>query len=85
MFYVYLLKSSKNGDLYVGFSEDLRRRFNDHNAGKVTSTKPNRPWNLIYYEAYRSKKDATKREKQLKMHRAKDDLKIQIEKSISEK
>ena len=84
MYYVYALKSNKNGDLYIGYSEDLKRRFNDHNIGKVQSTKPNRPWDLIYYEAYRNKKDATIREKQLKMHRAKDDLRIQMSYSISE-
>ena len=84
MFYVYTLKSNKNGDLYIGFSENLKQRFNDHNIGKVQATKPNRPWTLIYYEAYRNKKDATKREKQLKMHRAKDDLKMQIANSFFE-
>lgn len=83
MFYVYILKSTKNSDIYVGYSEDLKTRFRAHNQGKVKSTKVNKPWILVYYETYKDKKDATKREKQLKGHKAKADLKKQIENSIS--
>ncbi len=75
MYYIYVLKSIKNNDVYVGYSTDLKRRFSDHNKGFVRATRPNRPWLLVYYEAYKEKRDATKREKQLKMHRAKEDLK----------
>ncbi len=83
MYYVYILKSLKNGDLYVGFCIDLRARFKLHNDGDVKSTKPSIPWKLIYYEAYVSKLDATKREANLKKnHRAKEDLKIQITVSL---
>lgn len=82
MYYVYLLKSSKNDDIYVGYTGDLRKRFNEHNSGEVKSTKPNIPWRLIYYEAYKAKFDATKRERQLKNHRAKEDLKIQLRNSL---
>jgi len=82
MFYVYVLKSKKNNDIYVGYSEDLKTRFEAHNQGKVKSTKVNKPWVLVYYEAYKDKKDATKREKQLKEHKAKADLKKQIENSL---
>ena len=83
MFYVYVLRSEKNGDVYIGSCSDLRVRFNRHNDGKVKSTKGYRPWKLIYYEAYRNKKDATKRERQLKGHKAKSDLRIKIENSLS--
>lgn len=63
MFYVYSLKSLLNGDLYIGFSKDLKTRFKTHNDRKVKSTKTYVPWELIYYEAYKNKKDATQREK----------------------
>lgn len=66
MFYVYILKSEYNGSLYTGFTIDLRERFQKHNKGLVQSTKRYLPWELIYYEAYKSKKDALMREKQLK-------------------
>lgn len=82
MFYVYILKSLKNKDVYIGRSEDLRTRFKYHNQGLVKATKPNMPWRLIYYEAYFDKRDSTKREKQLKNHAAKKDLKIQLENSL---
>lgn len=74
MFYVYVLQSSVNKDLYVGFSGDLINRVKLHNSGKVRSTRSYRPWALVFYEAYRSKSDATKREKQLKMHAVKKEL-----------
>lgn len=82
MYYVYILKSLKNGDVYVGYSDDLKRRFDQHNSGSVRSTQFNRPWDLPYYEAYKDKHDATKRERQLKNHAAKNDLKKQLEYSL---
>lgn len=72
-----------NDDIYIGFCKDLKIRFKQHNAGRVSSTKSQRPWKLVYYEAYKDKKDATKREQQLKNnHKAKKDLKDQIKNSI---
>ena len=82
MYYVYVLKNKKNGDLYVGYSEDLRKRINEHNKGRVKSTKNFVPWTLIYYEAYRNKIDATKRERNLKEHKVKEDFKIQAVNSL---
>lgn len=82
MYYVYCLLSTKTSDLYVGYSDDLKRRFIEHNNGSVKATKGYRPWILIYYEAYRAKKDATMREKQLKMHKAKQELKTLLTNSI---
>ena len=42
------------------------------------------PWILVYYEAYRNKKDATKREKLLKMHAVKDELRSRIMNSVGQ-
>ena len=67
MFYVYCIKSIKNGRCYIGYTENLKRRFEEHNSGKSPFTRNNRPYELIYYEAYKSKKDAQKREKSLKL------------------
>jgi putative endonuclease len=53
MFYAYVLKSEKNGKLYYGSTNDLKRRLSEHNSGiggKYTSD--NKPFKLIYYEAY---------------------------------
>ena len=65
-FYVYILRSQKDGNLYTGFTNDLRRRIGEHREGRVTSTKGRLPVELVYYEACLSQADATKREKYLK-------------------
>ncbi len=64
--YVYLLQSLKNKGLYIGVTDDLRKRLRAHNEGLNFPTKPHRPWQLIHYEAYRNMKDAERREKYLK-------------------
>lgn len=61
MFYVYVLTSKQDGELYTGFTHDLKRRVKEHNAGKVPSTKPRVPLTLLYYEAYRAEEDARNR------------------------
>ena len=66
MFYIYLLESVKNKNLYIGYTEDLRKRFKEHNQGLNFSTKSYRPWQLIHYEAYLNEQDAKRREKYLK-------------------
>ncbi|MAF20515.1 MAG: excinuclease ABC subunit C [Parcubacteria group bacterium] len=66
MFYVYVLKSKKDNKLYIGCTSDLRRRYHEHNNGQSLSTKNRRPFELIYYEAYSSSKDAIARERKLK-------------------
>lgn len=66
MYYVYILKSEKDNDLYLGSTDDLRRRLREHNNGEVVSTKPRRPFELRYYEAYSSEKEARHREASLK-------------------
>ena len=63
MFYVYILQSLKDRKMYVGYTNDLKRRIAEHNDGKNFSTASRRPFNLIYYEAYIDKKDAERREK----------------------
>jgi putative endonuclease len=66
MFYVYILKSKKDGKCYFGSTIDLKKRLKLHNDGRVFSTKYRRPLILVYYEAYLSEKDARKREQMLK-------------------
>jgi putative endonuclease len=66
MFYVYILKSTKDNKLYIGYSSNLKQRIKEHQSGKVDSTKHRRPFELIYYEAYRNEDDAKEREKSFK-------------------
>jgi putative endonuclease len=65
-YYVYVLQSETDRDLYVGYTDDLKKRLNDHNKGKVPSTKNRTPLKLVYYEACLNQQDATKRENYLK-------------------
>jgi putative endonuclease len=66
MFYVYAIQSKKDFSVYIGLSSNLRKRFTEHNKGKVKSTKSKKPFILIYYEAYKNKTDARKRELEFK-------------------
>ncbi len=50
----------------MGYTSDLRKRFIEHNTGKVKSTKAYKPYLLVYYEAFVNKTDALKREIELK-------------------
>jgi len=61
-----VLKSRKDGRFYIGWSEDLRLRVEQHNKGQVEATRERRPLELIYYEACLSREEAIKREKSLK-------------------
>ena len=65
-FYLYVLQSEKTGYLYIGLTSDLRRRLGEHQSDRARATSKRGPWELIYYEAYRSKQDAEGREKYLK-------------------
>jgi len=78
MFYVYILKSKLDNKLYTGFTSNLHNRLTDHQQGNVASTKNRRPLELIYYEAYKEKENALKREKFLKTTKGKLQLKKQV-------
>jgi len=69
--YVYVLLSEKDGKFYTGYTENLQGRLEAHKKGTVTSTKPRRPFKLIYSEACLDRKDAIRREKYLKTHHGK--------------
>lgn len=81
MFYVYILKSKKDEKLYVGSTNDLRRRLSEHNAKLVISTKGRAPFELRYYESFFSDEDARKREWSLKKD---GNALAQLKKRISE-
>ena len=66
MYYVYIIKSLIDKSLYIGYTDDLKRRIGEHNNKENISTKSKAPWELVYYEAYKSKSDAKYRESNLK-------------------
>lgn len=65
-YWVYVLRSLKDGNKYTGYTKNLTSRFEAHQNGQVESTKNRRPFELIYFEACLSQNDALKREKYLK-------------------
>ncbi len=78
MYYVYTLKSKKDNKFYIGTSSNLKIRINQHNSGKVESTRYRQPLKLIYYECYLNKKDAGRNEKYYKTTKGKTDLKKKL-------
>jgi len=75
MYFVYAVKSQKDGRIYVGLSSNIKRRILEHNSGYVFSTKGFRPWKLIYKEEAKNRKEARKREKYFKSGSGKELLK----------
>ncbi|MEQ1561120.1 MAG: GIY-YIG nuclease family protein [Nitrospira sp.] len=85
MFYVYVLNSIKDKELYIGSTDDLKRRIIEHNKGEVKSTRNKKPYKLIYYEAYGSEADARRREKMLKLRgQARSQLKLRLKDTLAQ-
>lgn len=66
MWYVYILESEYDRNKYIGMTNDLKKRLEFHNSGKVLSTKYRTPFKVLYYEAHMHKNDAAARENFLK-------------------
>lgn len=71
---VYILLSRKDNERYIGSTSDLNRRLNEHNSGKVRSTKNRIPLELLYTEEYSIEKEARLREKFFKTHKGFNEL-----------
>jgi len=61
-FYVYVLESSADNKLYIGYSNNLVRRIEEHKNGLSLATKFRRPFKLIYFEGCTNEQDARRRE-----------------------
>ena len=66
MYYVYVLRSKRDGKLYIGKTRDLRIRFRQHQSGVVIATRNRRPMELLYYEGFTNKTDCGREELFLK-------------------
>ena len=75
MITVYALSSIKQNYIYVGMSNDLEKRINQHNKGYEKTTRPYKPYVLIYTEEFPNRIEARKREKYLKSGIGKEFLK----------
>jgi putative endonuclease len=65
-YYVYILKSLKDGKFYTGCTADLKKRLKQHNGGMVRSTRARRPLKLVYWETFTTRSEAMRRERRLK-------------------
>ncbi len=79
MYTVYVLKSEKDQDLYIGCTSDMEHRLKYHNSGKVSSTKSRRPFELIFEEEYTDKYEAYNKERYYKTAKGKKEIKEKIE------
>ena len=78
MHYVYVLRSTSDNGFYIGYSENLQKRFQQHAQGDSFATSYRGPWKLIYYEAYLEQADALGRERYLKSGSGRKFLKAQL-------
>jgi len=83
MHYVYVLKSLKDNKWYVGRTEDLKKRLEEHHKGRVKSTSDRRPLKWVYCEIGSNIKDAVHREKYLKSAWGKRYLKHRLKHEIA--
>lgn len=82
MHYVYVLKSIKHDQLYIGRTSNLRRRLKEHQNNKVKTTRKYGKIKLIFYEAFLSKRDSIRREKYLKTTKGRSSLRQIIRESL---
>lgn len=78
IYYVYVLQSLKDYKFYTGYTENLKLRFEEHQKGRVASTKDRRPLRLIYFEGCLNQKDAMHRERYFKTYLGKMFLKNRL-------
>ena len=77
-YYVYILQNKTKKFIYVGFTSNLQKRFQEHNNKEELSTKHYAPLELIHYEAYKNEKDAKRRENYFKTTKGKTTLKTML-------
>ncbi|NIM03905.1 GIY-YIG nuclease family protein [bacterium] len=70
MFYVYILKSLKDGSYYIGSTSNLKKRIHRHNRGHSVSTKGKKPLVLIYRKEYKQRSEAIREEKRIKSQKS---------------
>ncbi len=69
MYYVYIIQAINFPDkIYYGFTEDLSRRLQAHNSGSSVHTAQHKPWEMVYYCAFKRKDVALQFERYLKTH-----------------
>ena len=81
-YFIYVLLSLKDRRFYVGFTENLLQRVQEHENGRVKSTFYRRPLRLIHYEMFISKADAKAREVFLKSGFGREQLRQSLKRTL---
>ena len=84
VFFTYVMMSERDSKMYIGFTNKLEKRVEEHHKGSVASTANRRPLKLIYYEACLNEEDALKREKYFKTGFGRRFLKNRLKSYIEE-
>ena len=74
-YFVYLLESLLDKSYYIGVTNDIQRRFKEHNTGKSKYTKTKVPWKLIAYKEFDDIRKAYSIEKKLKRSKKREYIK----------
>ena len=82
MYHVYVLRSDLEPELYIGHTDDLKRRINEHLIGSSRSSAHRSDWKLVHREEFRTRSLAIRRERYLKSGRGREVLTKYIPKSI---
>ncbi len=75
-YFVYVLKSVKDENLYTGFSENPDKRLKEHNSGKTKSLYKRRPLIMLYKEEFNDELEARRRERFLKTGQGRKSLRL---------
>jgi putative endonuclease len=78
MFFVYILKSLKDGKRYIGYTNNLKRRLTEHNSGLCKSTSKRIPVELVHSEEYEEKSEAMRRERFFKSGSGREYMKSEL-------
>ena len=70
MYFVYILKSQKERTYYIGQTENIENRVNEHNRGKSAYTRRKAPWDLVHVEEFDTRSEAMKREHEIKKQKS---------------
>ena len=84
-YYVYVLQSEKDHKFYIGLASDIKKRLEEHNSGKVSTTRNRRPLKLVYWEGCLNQQDAANRERYLKTTWGKRYIKSRLKEHITER
>jgi len=82
MFFVYILQSETSQRFYIGQSRDLHSRVEYHNRYGSPATRRRGPWKLVYWEEFETRREAVRRERELKRMKSRSYLQDLVSPSL---